>query len=198
MADIFKHLAELYRFGCSRWGLHMRLPTTDQLRANLVVASLAATFLQSWAMLAIAVLGVPQSVFTSSIFRLLAILFVVSVVAGVHVLANASFHAAIEYGYARLGGGCDRAVVLSPYCPRRSLVALHLRFRARAFRVGETDYRYAAQCQRPDRAASEFTQDFLNLKGGSRGCRSRQSQARRGPRVRNGHSVGRAWAERSD
>ena len=50
----------------------------------------------------------------------------------------------------------------------------------------------------PGPAASELTREFLNLKGGSRGCRSRQSQARRGHRVRNAHSVGRAWAERSD
>jgi len=151
VADIFQHLAELYRFRLQSMGLHMRLPTTDQLRANLVVASLAATFLQAWVVLAIGVFGVPQSVFMSSTFRLVTILFVVSVVVGVHVVANACFHAAIEYGYARPAGGCDRAVTLSPYCPRRSLVALHLRFRARAFRIGETDYQYAAQRQRPDR-----------------------------------------------
>ena len=145
LTDISKHLAELRRLGMQSIELHVRLPTTDQLRANLVVASLAATFLQAWVLLAIAALGVPQSVFTSSAFRLVAMSFVACVVIAVHVLANASFHVAIERGHVRFGGGHDRAVLLSPYCSRRLLVVLHLRFRGRAFRVGDADYQYAAQ-----------------------------------------------------
>lgn len=113
----------------------MKLPTIGQLRANLVTASLAATVLQTWTLVSMAVLGVPEQFFLSQSFRIAAALFVASVMIGVHMLAGAAFRVALERGHVNARRGRFGTVLVSRGCPRRSLVVLHLQFRGRTFQL---------------------------------------------------------------
>lgn len=105
----------------------------DQLRANLVVTSLAASLVQVAVLLSIAVLRVPEGFFLSNIFRFAALAVVAGIVAIVHVSARAAFRTALDSGNVVVWGGKRGAVVLSAACPRPLLVALHLRFNSRRF-----------------------------------------------------------------
>lgn len=105
----------------------------SQLRANLVVTSLAASLVQVAVLLSILLLRVPESIFLSETFRVAALSIVASMVAMVHLFARAAFRAALHSGNLTVWGGTRGAVVLSSACPRPLLVALHLRFNSRRF-----------------------------------------------------------------
>lgn len=102
-----------------------------RVRANLLVASLAASLVQIFSLLCILLFGIPERIFVSEPFEFAAMSFVVGIVIAVHVLANAAFHSAHERGYLTVWGGKHGAVSLSSRCPRLSLVVLHLRFGSR-------------------------------------------------------------------
>ena len=102
-----------------------------RVRANLLVAAVAALLVQISSLLSIWLFRVPERVFVSAAFRLEAMSFVVCIVIAAHISANAAFRAAQKNGYLTVWGGGRGAVSLSPRCPRLSLVVLHLRFRSR-------------------------------------------------------------------
>ncbi|WP_162877923.1 hypothetical protein [Trinickia diaoshuihuensis] len=102
-----------------------------RVRANLLVAALAASLVQISSLLSILLFRVPERVFVSEAFRLEAMSFVVCMVIAAHIFANAAFHAAQKNGHLTVWGGRRGAVSLSPRCPHLSLVVLHLRFVSR-------------------------------------------------------------------
>lgn len=102
-----------------------------RVRANLLVASLAASLVQIFALLCILLFGLPERIFVSDAFGFAAMSFVVVIVIAVHILANAAFHSAHKRGYLTVWGGRHGAVSLSSRCPHLSLVVLHLRFGSR-------------------------------------------------------------------
>jgi hypothetical protein len=105
----------------------------NQLRANLVVTSLAASLVQVAVLLSIWVLGVPERVFLTDSFRLAALSVVGTIVVAVHLFARAAFRSALEGGDVTVWSGAQSAVVLSSGCPRPFLVALYLRLKNRRF-----------------------------------------------------------------
>lgn len=122
------------------WILHVRPERVEVyiepsmaglVRANLWVASLAASLVQILSLLSILLFRVPERVFVSNAFRLEAVSFVVCMVIAAHLLASAAFRSAFKNGYLTVWGGSRGAVSISSRCPRLSLVVLHLRFRSR-------------------------------------------------------------------
>ncbi len=111
----------------------METSSVNQLRANLVVTSFAASLVQVAVLLSILVLRVPERVFLSDTFRYTALAIVAAFVVAVHVCARAAFRAALDGGDITMWGGTLGAVVLSSACRRPLLVALHLRFNSRRF-----------------------------------------------------------------
>src|ERR1700761_9444199 len=74
--------------------------TTAMLRAYLLTASLAAAAIQMVALLSIGLFGVPEAVFTSGPFRLVAVASVVCIVLVVKRIARAAFLSALSLDYA--------------------------------------------------------------------------------------------------
>ncbi|MGN6084065.1 hypothetical protein [Trinickia sp.] len=105
----------------------------NQLRANLVVTSLAASLVQVAVLLSIVLLRVPEGLFLSDTFRLAALAIVAGIVLVVHWFARVAFHTALDGGDVIVWGGKQGAVIVSSACPRPLLVALHLRFNRRRF-----------------------------------------------------------------
>jgi hypothetical protein len=107
-------------------------PTTiAMLRAYLMTASLAAAAIQMAALLSIGLFGVPEAVFTSGPFRLVATASIVCIVLLVKRIARAAFLSALSLDYATITDTHSNATSVSPVCPVRMLVILHLRFNRR-------------------------------------------------------------------
>ncbi|WP_122157479.1 hypothetical protein [Paraburkholderia sp.] len=105
--------------------------TIAMLRAYLMTASLAAAAIQMAALLSIGLFGVPEAVFTSGPFRLAATASIVCIVLLVKRIARAAFLSALSLDYATITDTHSNATSVSPVCPVRMLVILHLRFNRR-------------------------------------------------------------------
>jgi hypothetical protein len=96
-----------------------------------MTASLAAAAIQMAALLSIGLFGVPEAVFTSGPFRLVATASIVCIVLLVKRIARAAFLSALSLDYATITDTHSNATSVSPVCPVRMLVILHLRFNRR-------------------------------------------------------------------
>jgi hypothetical protein len=101
------------------------------LRAYVLTASLAAAAIQLAALLSIVLFGVSEDVFSSTTFRLAAVATIVCVVLVTKRIARAAFISALSHDYATITDARSNATSVSPACPVRMLVVLHLRFNRR-------------------------------------------------------------------
>lgn len=109
-------------------------PSTDSmLRANVLVASLAASCIQAAVLLSVVFFRVPERVFLTGTFRLIALSVVALVVVVTRLLARAAFRFALANGNVTVWGGDRGFVSLSSHCACPLLVALYLRFHGRRF-----------------------------------------------------------------
>ncbi|REG58221.1 hypothetical protein B0G80_0869 [Paraburkholderia sp. BL6669N2] len=115
----------------------MKPATVDMLRAHLMVASLTAMGAEVLACVALLVLPVSQSAFSSMSFRLLAIAVIFSGVIVTRQFAHAAFELALQGRFATGVSRPSRPVAIAANCPRRWLVILHLRLTGRAFVLAE-------------------------------------------------------------
>ncbi len=117
----------------------MKPSTARMLRANLLVASLAASCIQGTVLLSIVFLRVPERIFLTSTFRLIALSVVVLAVIVTRRLALAAFRSALANGNVAVWGGDRGFVSLSSRCAHPLLVKLHLRFSGRRFSLQPDD-----------------------------------------------------------
>jgi hypothetical protein len=108
------------------------------LRAYLMTASLAAMSIEVGALVSLEVFGVPEQVFGSAIFRLSACFAIIATVLVTKGVANLAYRSAVEHRYTKTtktkggnGQSEGQSVAVSPACPVRTLVILHLRFNRR-------------------------------------------------------------------
>jgi hypothetical protein len=106
----------------------MKPSTITMLRAYLMTASLAATAIDAAAFLSMSLFGVPEDVFLSMTFRAAALGTIVCVVLATRRVARAAFASALSHRYATFTDGHANTIAVSPTCPVRMLVVLHLRF----------------------------------------------------------------------
>jgi hypothetical protein len=111
----------------------MKPSTIDMLRAYLLTASLAAAAIQAAVLLSIILFGVSEDVFTSMIFRIATVAIIVCIVLVIKRIARAAFVSALSQRYATVTDAHSNATSVSPVCPVRMLVILHLRFNRRPF-----------------------------------------------------------------
>jgi len=136
----------------------LKAATVDMLRAYLLTASLAATLMEFVILVAIVVFGCSQETFESTGFRLTIMLVLLAAVLAIRQIAGATFRSAVAHRYAtfsavssetytaqtvaqtRAGtraGTRAQTVTISPTCPARPLVVLHLRLSRRLFELAE-------------------------------------------------------------
>ncbi|WP_158903760.1 hypothetical protein [Burkholderia sp. L27(2015)] len=124
----------------------LKAATVDMLRAYLLTASLAATLVEFVILVAIVVFGCSQETFESTGFRLTVMLILLVAVLVTRQIAGATFRSAVAHHYATFSGvssetvtpqTATQTVTLSPTCPRRPLVVLHLRLSRRLFELAE-------------------------------------------------------------
>jgi hypothetical protein len=113
----------------------MKPSTIDMLRAYLITASLAATLMEAVALLALFPFGMSEEAFQSTPFRLVACASIVGAVMLIRQLARVAYRSAVANHYATFRGSHAQEVALSPGCPGRRLVILHLRFNRRLFEL---------------------------------------------------------------
>ena len=113
----------------------MKPVTVDMLRAHLLVASLTAVGTEAVVCVALLVLPVSQQFFVSTSFRLLAIAVIVGGVIVAREFAQAAFAFAVEHHHALPANRSAWPVEfeVTPDCPRRWLVILHLRLTGKPF-----------------------------------------------------------------
>lgn len=104
---------------------------SEALRAYLLVASVAAIAIDLIALYAGWVLQIPDSVFLSTPFRILAGLVVVASVAMVRLRCGMAFRSAVGSGDAVAQDGQERAIVVNVRCPQRRQVCLYARLSGR-------------------------------------------------------------------
>lgn len=105
----------------------MKRAVVDQCRAYLLVASLAAVLLQVAVLAAVLVFDVPQALFTTSVFRLCVMVWVVAAVIVTRKLSGSAYRTAVAGSHISIDSKLKGAVALSSGCPRRALVVLYLR-----------------------------------------------------------------------
>ncbi len=103
------------------------------LRAYLIPASLGAALLEMVILFAYGLFRVSDSAFQTVSFRLAAAAMVVLVIAITRHRAYVAYQRAVNGRYACCHGPAGETIYLSPACPDRSLVMLHLRFSRRSF-----------------------------------------------------------------
>jgi hypothetical protein len=104
---------------------------SEALRAYLLVASVAAITIDLIALYAGWVLQIPDSVFYSTPFRILAILVILAAVVAVRLRCGMAFRSAIGSGDAVAHDDQERAIVVNVRCPKRRLVCLYARLSGR-------------------------------------------------------------------
>jgi hypothetical protein len=115
----------------------MKPSTIDMLRAYLLTASLAAAFLEVLVLIGHLLFGISEAAFLSVSFRLGVAVVIVCIVLATKRIAHGAFRSAVSNRYATCGGARSEAVYISPECPVRALVILHLRFNRRLFDLVE-------------------------------------------------------------
>lgn len=113
----------------------MKPVTVDMLRAHLLVASLTAVGTEAVVCIALLALPVSQQFFDSTSFRLLAIALIVGGVIVAREFAQAAFAIAVDRHHAQAVNRSALPVefAVTPDCPRRWLVILHLRLAGKPF-----------------------------------------------------------------
>jgi hypothetical protein len=106
----------------------MKPATIDMLRAYLLTASFAAAAIEVAALLSIDLFGVSEDVFSSQTFRAAIVVVIVCIVLVTRQVARAAFVSALSNHYASVPDEHSNAISVSPACPVRLLVVLHLRF----------------------------------------------------------------------
>jgi hypothetical protein len=109
----------------------MKSSTIDMLRAYLMTASLAAMSIEIAVLVSLELFGVSERVFTSTVFRASAASAIIGAVLMTRHVARIAYRSAVTHHYATLGGTNSQSVAVSPVCPVRMLVILHLRFNRR-------------------------------------------------------------------
>jgi len=128
----------------------LKAATIDMLRAYLLMASLAATLMELVVLVAIVVFGCSEGTFESTTFRVTVMLILLAAVLATRQIAGATFRWAVVHRYATFSGAVSETVTaqtvtpaapatvtISPTCPRRPLVVLHLRLNRRLFELAE-------------------------------------------------------------
>lgn len=131
----------------------MNLPTVDQWRAHLLVASLAAILIQAIVLGSMLLLDVPVAFFTSTVFRLGVMAAVVASVFLTRRIAGSAFRSALAGNHVWLGGKRHCTVSLSSHCPRRALVVLYVRLNRK-----DLTLRHLDSCLRASAARRESAQ----------------------------------------
>lgn len=111
----------------------MNPATVDQWRAYLLVASLATVLIQAIVLGTMVVFDAPETLFTSSVFRIGVVVWVTVAVVLTRRLAEAAFRSALAGDHIGFGDAQCDIVTLSSRCPQRALVVLHVRFNRRKF-----------------------------------------------------------------
>ncbi len=99
----------------------------DTWRTHALVVALAAMSAQLIVLVLIGVFHLPDRDFTTSSFRCIALVYVAFAVIVARWFAAEAFRAAQAGGYVRCLCSAQRRVWVSPRCPRRMLVLLHVR-----------------------------------------------------------------------
>jgi hypothetical protein len=115
----------------------MKSSTIDMLRAYLITASLAAMVIEIAALISIEWFGVSEHVFTSLVFRASAVSAIIGAVLMTKHAAHMAYRSAVAHHYATLSEANSQSVAVSPACPVRMLVILHLRFDRRTLDLAE-------------------------------------------------------------
>jgi hypothetical protein len=110
----------------------MKPSTIDMLRAYLLTASLAAIVIEAAALLSIGLFGVSEELFTSITFRAATVAAIVCIVLVTKRVARAAFVSALSHHYATFTDAHSSVISVSPACPVRMLVILHLRLNRKA------------------------------------------------------------------
>jgi hypothetical protein len=109
----------------------MRPVIIAQCRAYLLVASLTAAAIQVLVLVTMRVFGVPETFFTSSVFRMAVLGLLVAAVVLTRRFADAAFRTAQAGNHLATGGEPHDIVTVSSRCPQRAWVVLHVRFSRR-------------------------------------------------------------------
>jgi hypothetical protein len=105
----------------------MKPSTVDMLRAWLLIASLAATFIDAVVLFSFGLLGVPERMFETRAFHLGVLAVVVLTVIVTRVLARSAYRTALASRHAIISDTPCQTVSVSADCPLRLLVIFHLR-----------------------------------------------------------------------
>jgi hypothetical protein len=117
------------KLNSAMWLPNLKAPETVRaFRAHLIVASAAAMLIQLVALTAIFVVGVPEHFFETSIFRLSAVVLILSIIGATRYFARTAFVAAIGRNDVTILDTERRLLSISETCPQRRLVILHARF----------------------------------------------------------------------
>jgi hypothetical protein len=114
----------------------MKPSPIDMLRPCLLVVSIAATAIDAAALLVIGLFGDSEDVFTSTTFRAAAVVAIACMVRVTRRGVRAAFVSALSRHHASFKDEHANAISVSPACPVRMLVVLHLRF-AQSNRVSQ-------------------------------------------------------------
>jgi hypothetical protein len=107
--------------------------TIRQLRAHLVLASLAAALIQVLVLIAMLVFRVPARIFMVPSLRLGMLAAIVCIVLFIRGRSRAAFMSAVASGHVIVNGWQRGVISISPQCPRRLLVVFYLRLNSRLF-----------------------------------------------------------------
>ncbi|PXW14564.1 hypothetical protein [Paraburkholderia caballeronis] len=116
----------------------MKPSTVEMLRAYLLVASLAATFIDAVVIVALCVFDVPEHVFQSFPFRIGVLIAVAVTLVVARNVAGFAFRSAVESRHAVVSDAPCRTVSVSADCPRRVLVIFHVRLNRRRLEFAAT------------------------------------------------------------
>jgi hypothetical protein len=109
----------------------MRPSTIEQLRAHLVLASLAAAMIQVLVLIAMLIFHVPARIFMLPSFRVGMLVAVVCIVLFIRGRSRSAFRSAVASGHVSVNGWRRRTVSMSPQCPHRLLVVFYLKLNSR-------------------------------------------------------------------
>lgn len=104
-----------------------------ECRAHLFVASLSAMLIQLVLLPSLIFLGARETLFTTLTFRLAIGAIVVAALFGVRALSRSAFRSAVASRHVRYRSPTRQIAFISPACPRRALVILHVRLNRRKF-----------------------------------------------------------------
>jgi len=111
----------------------MKPATIDMLRAHLLVASLTAAGAEALLCIALPVLPVSRTFFSSMSFRLFALTLIIGGVVVAREFAHAAFELAVKHHQAIPARAGAWQVAAATDCPRHWLVVLHLRLTGQPF-----------------------------------------------------------------